>query len=396
MNEAERRTGAASWTAGDIFELVRTGAATSRAELVRLTGLANSTVLLRIEALLAAGYLVEEVEQSFGRGRRPRVLSVRSNGVVGMADLGSHHAVLGVMGMNGKLLIESTLPFRIEDGPSVALPWVVEEIRKLVSTLEVDHGQLLGIGLGLPGPVDSRRERVISPSRMPGWNKVNVKALLAELARVPTLVENDANLMAVGEHDLLAGGIRNLIFLKAGSGIGCGVVLSGSLYRGSHGVAGDVSHVRVNGAPDVTCSCGRRGCLEVVASGAAVVRRMRDEGIEISNSAEILDLLDRSDPIAARILREAGQATGEVLASLVSFVDPDVLSIGGVLSGAEPFVAALQATLYDRCLPLTIDGLTIMTSKAGPSAGILGAGRLLLDHILSRDEINAVIAAEAS
>lgn len=387
------RVGPASWSPGEIFTLVRSGRAGTRAEIARVTGLATSTVLLRVEALLDHGYLVEEVHPSPGRGRAPRMLRVRADaGVVGTADLGPHHAVLGVVGLDGTLLAEQTSPLSIADGPSVVLPWLVRTLRDLAAGVLGPSGPLLGLGVGVPGPVGTTTRRMMSPSLMPGWNGLDVGDALADLVGVPVVVENDANLMAVGEHALLGPGVQHMMFVKLGSGIGCGVIVSGALYRGSRGAAGDVSHVRASGAPDITCSCGRNGCLEVVASSASVVRQVREEGMEVASAAEVLELLDRSDPTAARVLRRAGRATGEVLAGMVSFFNPEVLAIGGVLSQAEPFLATLQATLYDWCLPMTTEGLTIQTSKAGASAGIIGAGRLVLEHLLSSEVVDAAVS----
>jgi predicted NBD/HSP70 family sugar kinase len=382
-----------SWSAGEIFALVRSGRAATRAEIARATGLATSTVLLRVQALLDHGYLVEEAHPHPGRGRTPKVLRVRADaGVVGTADLGPHHAVLGVVGLDGTLLGEQTRSLSIADGPSVVLPWLVQALRDLAAGVSGSSVPLLGLGVGVPGPVSATTGRMMSPSLMPGWNGLEVGAVLEDLAGVPAVVENDANLMAVGEHALLGPGVQHMMFVKLGSGIGCGVIVSGALYRGSRGAAGDVSHVRASGAPDITCSCGRNGCLEVVASSAAVVRQVREEGRDVASATEVLELLDRSEPTAARVLRRAGRATGEVLAGMVSFFNPEVLAIGGVLSQAEPFLATLQATLYDWCLPMTTDGLTISTSKAGTSAGIIGAGRLVLEHLLSSGAVDAVVS----
>lgn len=381
-------------SAGEIFSLIRSGQATTRADLARLTGLAGSTVSSRVDTLLRQGYLVESPGVTSGRGRRPRVLAVRTDGgVFGVADLGQHHAVLGVVELDGTLAHQTTVPLRIEDGPARVVPWVTDALRDLVADARGPSEALVGVALGVPGPVDTETQRLLSPARMPGWNGVNVRAMLEELTGLPALAENDANLMAVGEHSLLGGQIENLIFVKLGTGIGCGVIASGQLYRGGRGAAGDISHLRVAGAPDVTCSCGRSGCLEALASGAAIVRELADAGVHIDNPAEILDLIDRSEPAAARILRAAGRATGEVLAGLVSFFNPQVLVLGGVLSQAEPFVATLRSTLYDRCLPMTMDGLAVSTSKAGSSAGVLGAGRLLVEHVFRSETVDAAVAA---
>lgn len=383
-------------SAGELFSLIRSGQATTRADLARLTGLAGSTVSSRVDALLELGYLVERQGSGAGRGRRPRTLAVRTDrGVFGVADLGQHHAVVGVVELDGALAHQATLPLCIEDGPAKVVPWVAQAIRDVVADVRGASEALVGVAVGLPGPVDNATQRLVSPARMPGWNGVNVQAMLEELTGLLALVENDANLMAVGEHSLLGGDIEHLIFVKLGTGIGCGVIASGSLYRGERGAAGDISHLRVAGVPDVICSCGRSGCLEALASGAAIVRELRTAGVEIDSAAQILELIDRSEPTVARILRSAGRATGEVLAGLISFFNPQALVLGGVLSQAEPFVATLRATLYDRCLPMTMDDLVVTSSKAGSSAGVLGAGRLLLEHVFHSDTIDAAVSARA-
>lgn len=382
----------AAHTPGDILNLVRLGVATSRSDLARITGLAASTVSLRVEGLLAHGYLEESSARASGRGRRPRVLRVRADSaMVGVADLGSHHAVVGVMDPRGRLVETATRTLRIDDGPSVVVPWVHDAIRELAAAGPGTDQRLQGIALGLPGPIEAGAGRVVSPSRMPGWNGVDVKTMLEDQAGVPVLVENDANLMAVGEYTLLDADVRHMIFLKAGSGMGCGVVASGELHRGARGAAGDISHVRVAGAPDITCSCGRIGCLEVVASGAALVRSLREQGFDITETAQVLHLVDSSDPAAARLLRAAGRATGEVLAAVVNFFNPQVLVIGGLLSHAEPFVAAIRSTLYDLCLPMATERLDISGTKAGVHAGVLGAGTLLLEHLFSRHVVNTAL-----
>lgn len=406
---------------GDLLGLIRSGAAASRSDVAKLAGVSASTAAARVEDLLAAGYLREAGAGSSRGGRRPRRLAVDQEfGVVGAADLGTHHATLAVMDLDGRPLVERKLEMRIDAGPETVLRWVWQQIGEMSSSVigagagvVSDAGivaeagtagpagaagsgagvpPLRALSIGLPGPVDWRVGRVVSPSRMPGWHGVDVRALLADVTDVPVLVDNDANLMALGELAGARPGAEHLIFLKAGSGIGCGVIASGRLHRGSHGAAGDIGHVEVANAPAAPCSCGRSGCLDAVASGAALVRGLQREGFDVADTAGVLELARRGEPVTARMLRDAGRATGEVLATVVNFFNPDAVVLGGQLSQAEAFVASLRSTLYERCLPMATEALDITVSKTGAAAGVLGGGRLALDHVFDPARVNAALS----
>lgn len=366
-----------------VLTLVRTGAAHSRADLARVTGLAPSTISARVDRLIAAGILREAGAGHSNGGRRPRVLEVRADaGAVAAVDLGANHAVVALLDLSGKVLASDTSPIDVAQGPRDVLTAIATKIGAHAATLPARQ-RVLGVAIGVPGPVRVGSGVVVSPSRMPGWNHVNVGELMQSLMSVPVLVDNDSNLMAVGEYSTRGPAFANLIMLKAGTGIGCGIVASGRLHHGANGAAGDISHVRVTGATEVTCSCGRVGCLDAVASGAALVRQLRAEGLDVADATDIVQRARDADPAVARALRHAGRMTGEVLATTVNFFNPDALVIGGQLGLAEPFVAALRSAIYELCLPMAVKELTIDVSVAGPAAGILGGGRLLLDQLFA-------------
>jgi predicted NBD/HSP70 family sugar kinase len=384
---APRNTSSFKSTQGsDILRLIRTGEARSRADIARQTGLSPSTASARVEALIGQGYIHETgTGESLG-GRKPRRLEMRADaGVVGCADLGTHHGSLGLVDLAGALVAERHLAMDIADGPDAVLAWVLEQLTEMVAAAGFPPSALRGISIGVPGPVDSRSQLVVSPSRMPGWNGVDVRAILGRLAPLPVLVGNDANLMALGEYVSGRAGAENQVFVKVGSGIGCGVIATGELYVGSHGAAGDISHVPVPDAPPVPCSCGRTGCLDALASGAALVQRMRDEGTEVADIEAVIGLASDAHPLATRLAREAGAMTGGVLATIVNFFNPDRLVLGGNLSQSDVFVAAVRATIYAQCLPMATEKLEIVVSSAGTSGGLLGAGTIMLDHLFSEE-----------
>ncbi|MEU8347209.1 ROK family protein [Actinomadura meyerae] len=374
-----------------LVRLVATGRAESRAELARLSGLAASSVSLRVEQLITAGLFAEEGAGASRGGRRPRRLRLaRQAGVFLVADLGAHHARLAVADLAGAPLAVSDLRCDIAAGPEATLTLVVDSLRALARGQGLADVPVRGIGIGLPGPVDPATGQVVSPSRMPGWNDFPVRDHVGGRTGVPVLVENDANLMAVGEHRRSWPSLDNLMVIKLGSGIGCGVIVDGRLHRG-RGAAGDISHVRILSEATVDCSCGHPDCLEAHASGAALAAALTAQGIAVEHPSQIVDLVADGVPQATSAVRTAGRLIGDVLTALVNFFNPDALVIGGSLSNAEPLVATIRGVIYERCLPLATRNLEIATSRAGRDASVLGAGRLLLgaadtwiDRVLDR------------
>ncbi|TYL52765.1 ROK family transcriptional regulator [Agromyces mariniharenae] len=376
-------------SAGAMLGLIRSGQARSRAEIARVTGLSPTTVAQRIDVLIDAGYVREAGMGVSQGGRRPRALEVDpTTGVVCAVDLGSQHATFGLLDLSGRLIATRRERIDIADGVEPILTWMVGVADALVAEHAEPGQRLRGYGIGVPGPVDSRTGTLVSPSRMPGWNGVDVAAAVSDLTELPTVVDNDANLMALGEHGLDRS-IDDLVFVKVGSSIGCGVIASGSLHHGHHGMAGDISHVTVPDAPPVLCSCGRTGCLDAVAGGRAIVRELRDAGVQVESVDDVLALARDAHPLATRMLREAGTRVGRVLATIMNFFNPQRLVLGGILGEAEAFVAGVRSAIYLECLPMITDELDIVVSQAKEHAGILGAGGLVLDRIFDVHELEA-------
>lgn len=366
---------------GDLLRLVATGHAESRAQLARVSGLAASSVSLRVEELIGTGLLVEEGSGTSSGGRRPRRLRVSPTaGLLAVADLGAHHARLGLLDLSGVPLVVEERVCDIALGPEATLDWMAAAFDDLLAAHGPPGVPLRGVGTGVPGPVDPGSGRVVSPSRMPGWNNFPVAGYLAAHYDLPVLVENDANLLAVGEARSWPG-LGNLMVLKAGSGIGCGVIVDGRLHRG-RGAAGDISHVRVRTDSSVTCSCGHPDCLEAYASGAALMAALSGLGLATRRPADVVALVEDGVPEATALVRNAGRLIGEVLTVLVNFLNPDAIVVGGSLSTAEPLISAIRAAVYERCLPLATRDLEIAVTRGGPDAALLGAGSLLLDAVL--------------
>jgi predicted NBD/HSP70 family sugar kinase len=376
-------------SAGSIFALVRDGQAESRADLARITGLAPSTITLRIDELIRSGYLTE-VEGGVSKGgRRPRRLSVPRDGrVIAGVDLGTQHASLVLVDLSGSEVLSRRILVDIRRSPEEVLRDIHRELLELVA--EAGGGELVGIGLAVPGPVGTEG-RVISPSRMPGWNGLDPAAVLGEIAGVHVRTENDANALAIGEFVASGRRDRHMIVVKAGSSIGSGIIADGRLYRGARGMAGDVSHTAVSEAPHVICSCGRVGCLDAVAGGKAIVTALAASGIPVHDVADVAALARDANPLATRLLREAGVRVGSVLATLVGFFNPDRVVLAGALSAVDVFVAGVRSSVYELCLPLSTNHLVLGESTAGWMVGARGVASLVREDILDASAVDAAL-----
>jgi predicted NBD/HSP70 family sugar kinase len=227
---------------------------------------------------------------------------------------------------------------------------------------------------------------------MPGWDGYPVRDVVARELGCPALLDNDVNLMAVGEqHAGVARNARDFLFVKIGTGIGCGVVVGGELFRGVDGCAGDIGHIRVADEGPV-CACGNVGCLEVFAGGAALARdatAVAREGRSPMLAAMLAErgslgaedigrAATQGDPEAVALLRSSGQRIGHVLASLVSFFNPGLIVIGGrVASLGHSLLAEIRGVTYRRSLPLATGKLPIVLSELGDDGGVIGAARLI-------------------
>jgi predicted NBD/HSP70 family sugar kinase len=377
-------------TSADMLQLIRESGALSRTDLVRMSGLAASSVSQRVDELLSAGLVEEAGDGASNGGRRPRLLRIRSGGgVVLAADLGTRHARLAVVDLSGSVVAGAELPVRFSDGPDAVLTAVANRLTEL--TAENGTASVRGVGMALPGPVETASGQVTSPSRMPGWHGMRVADWLSDRFGAPAAVDNDANLLALGEYRTrwVQGGLRHLVAVKVGSGIGCGIVADGSVHYGANGAAGDISHVRV-GSVDATrarlCGCGRMGCLETLASGAALLEELAAAGKPLTSTADLVEQVHHGDPAANLAVRTAGGYLGEVLAVVVNFFNPQVLVLGGALAAADPLVASLRAAIYERCLPMASEAVTITTASAGRDAGLVGAAGLILDRLATEAE----------
>ncbi|MEU5793618.1 ROK family protein [Streptomyces sp. NPDC047813] len=387
--------------AGDLLELVRSGRAVTRGALQQATGLSRATVGQRLDRLFRAGWLREgaggPVDSPLG-GRPSITLEFDGDhAVVLVADLDTRHARAAVLSLTGEILAEHSGTLVIEEGPGLVLAELGRWFGELLEKAGQRPAEVCGIGLAVPGPVDSATGRVVQPPMMPGWDGYDLTGRLSRAFTehtgappVPVLVDNDANLMAYGEQRAGHPDCAAFVLVKVSTGIGAGVVVDGSIYRGIDGGAGDIGHIRVGA--DALCRCGSYGCLAAVASGGAVARRLAATGVPAASGSDVRDLLAAGHPEAAALAREAGRRVGDVLATVVTLLNPGVLMIAGDLAGT-PFLTGVRELLYQRALPRSTAHLDVVTSRLGERAALIGAGALVVEHLYAPERVEERLRA---
>jgi predicted NBD/HSP70 family sugar kinase len=390
---AEGRLSTRPTDVGGLFQLLRDGLPRTRADLALLTGQARSTISARVDLLLASGLVAAAGEASSTGGRPPATFAFSPSARILLAvDLGATHARLAVTDLASTVLAEHHEALAISDGPGPVLDRVAAIGTKLVEQAGRTMDELAAVGVGLPGPVDHATGRPTNPPIMPGWDDADVPRMLRARLGAPVLVDNDVNIMALGEHWAEFPGVEHLLFVKVATGIGAGVISDGQIRRGAQGAAGDLGHIAVPGGKALLCRCGNTGCLEALASGRAVALALTEAGVPASSSADVVALVRSGNVVASHAVREAGRTIGGVLAACVSMLNPSVIVIGGNLADAgENLLAGIREVVYRRSLPLATQHLRIVASRTRGRAGILGASAMAADHVLSPAAIEALL-----
>ncbi|MEC3977622.1 ROK family transcriptional regulator [Amycolatopsis sp. H20-H5] len=388
--------GPAPVTAGELLHLVRTGQATTRKALQNRSGLSRSTLTGRLELLQASGLLTESGHEDSTGGRPARQLRFDDqHAVVLAASIDTMHAEAAVTDLSGRPLARRAGPLRVADGPEPVLDRIAKWFDALLGECGREPREVCGIGLSVPGPVDPGLVRVTQPPIMPGWDGFPIGDYLAARHAAPVLVDNDANLMALGAQRTRHPDCRSLVLVKVSTGIGAGLVIGGEVYRGIDGGAGDIGHIRLPDHPDARCMCGSLGCLAAVAGGGALAARLTEQGLPTASGSGVRERIVAGEPAAVRLAQVAGRQVGEVLATLVCVMNPGVLVIAGDL--AEPhFVTGVREVLYRRALPRATQSLRIEIGGRGDGAALSGACSMVVESVFAPAAVDRrLVSAES-
>ncbi|RST52794.1 ROK family protein [Variovorax sp. MHTC-1] len=369
----------------------------SRHGMAEKLGFSKSKANALIAGLVDQGLLAEAGLQRSSGGRRAENLQLHAGlGVLVGVDIGATSLDVAVLRPDLTVLAQHAEPADVREGPGVVLARVRVLMRELLGRCGFEPKQVIGIGIGVPGPVNFEIGQLVNPPLMPAWDSFSIRDYLREDYAAPVFVDNDVNLMALGELWRLKRSLSNFLVIKIGTGIGCGIVCHGEVYRGAAGSAGDVGHICVD-QEGPRCHCGNVGCVEAMAAGPAITR-MAVQAAEAGESAALaerlraqgrIDAVDvgqasrAGDAAANAIVQHAGNLIGQMLASIVNFFNPSHVFIGGGITRIGPlFLAALRQSVYQRSLALSTRHLEIQYTPLGTQAGLIGAGVLAMHETL--------------
>jgi glucokinase-like ROK family protein len=318
-------------------------------------------------------------------------------------DIGATSVDLALADLHAQVLARESGPTDVRADPTVLLGDVQAQLIAMLQRQGLRADQILGIGVGVPGPVDFARGVLVAPPLMPASDSFPIRDFFQPaFPRADIWVDNDVNMMALGELRAGAGkGVDNFLFIKIGTGIGAGIIGHGLVHRGSTGSAGDIGHIRADPNGPI-CHCGNRGCLEILAGGPAIAKRATEAAqagdspilaAKLAASAGVLRAEDvgaaarEGDQVANEIIQSTGQLVGDVLAGLVNFYNPSLILIGGgVANIGNQLLASIRQAVLRRSTALATRDLIIRYSPMGAEAGVTGAIHLALDHLFVVEE----------
>ena len=379
-----------------LLRLLRDTGPRSRAELGEAVHLSRSKVAVELDRLTDLGLVQGQGLAASRGGRRSHVVALADDLRFAGIDIGATSIDVGVTDGALRLLAHASAESDVRRGPGPVLDQALDLLEKLRS--EGWAPQLHGVGVGVPGPVSQLEGAPVVPPIMPGWNHFPLRDTLAATLGTTVMVDNDVNIMALGElHAGTARSVKDFLFIKVGTGIGCGIVIDGQLHRGAGGCAGDIGHIRIE-ETGPTCTCGNDGCLEAFFGGAALARDA-ETAARSGRSPALAELLPRrgrltavdvgeaaaaGDPTAVGLIRDGGTRLGFALATLVSFFNPALVVIGGGVAGlGHRLLAEIRSVVYRRSLPLATGNLPIVLSEMAERAGVVGGARLVSDTVFS-------------
>ncbi len=379
-----------------ILKLIWDYGPVSRVDLGRISGYSKSTITKNCDAMIAQGIIQEESILKGGVvSKRTNIVIQQDYAVVAGIELGATYCNVGICDFSGELLSKECLLIDYSSGPEIILDSIISSINSQRSYLKDKN--FLGIGIGLPSPVDFERGVTINPSFMPGWHNYPARQYLQDNMDCDVYVDNEVHTMALGENyisdDLKS---SNLLFVKAGFGIGCGILIDGNIYRGSTGLGGNIGHITIDNNENL-CKCGKKGCLESVVGGDALVGWAEDklkegvesllsEQLESNGHIEVGDLFSafhKGDPLSVEIIQEAGRILGRIVGKMVVFLAPDSVIIGGNLSD---FGSSLISNIYQGILEESSQWLSrdfiVRKSQNSKEVGMIGSAILCIDQLI--------------
>ncbi|GGQ00294.1 ROK family transcriptional regulator [Streptomyces roseolilacinus] len=364
-----------------VVRAVRMAGSLTQAEIARATGLSAATVSNIVRELKDGGTV--EVTPTSAGGRRARSVSLSGDaGIVIGVDFGHTHLRVAVGNLAHQVLAEESEPLDVDASSAEGFDRAEHLVKRLIETTGIGPDKVIGVGLGVPGPIDVSSGTLGSTSILPGWTGINPSQELSARLGVPVYVDNDANLGALGELVWGAGrGVRDLAYIKVASGVGAGLVIDGQIYRGPGGTAGEIGHITLDESGPV-CRCGNRGCLETFTAARYVLPLLRPGHGPDLTMERVVQLAREGDPGCRRVVADVGRHIGSGVANLCNLLNPSRVVLGGDLAEAgELVLAPIRESVSRYAIPSAARHLSVAPGALGGRAEVLGALALVLSEM---------------
>ena len=352
----------------------------TRNELAARTSLSRATISSVVAELQVSGMVIEEsAEEAGARGRRPALVSLNCTaGVAVGIDFGKRHLRVAVADLAHNVLAERARELPIDHSAEEGMGLATKLVGQVLSQAALGTESIVGIGMGLPGPIARGTGRLGSSTILPGWVGINAQEVMSERLGMPVGVDNDANLGALSEWIWgAARGCDDAVYLKASNGVGAGLILAGAPYRGAGGTAGEIGHTIIDPSGPL-CRCGNRGCLETLVGIPAILELFRPTLGEVT-IAEIIARAADGDSACRRGLGDAGRIIGDAASHLCNLINPERIIVGGELAAAgEIILDPLRDAIRRAAIPSAAQDAIVITGILGDRAEVLGALALAL------------------
>ncbi|MBD0737273.1 MULTISPECIES: ROK family protein [unclassified Streptomyces] len=364
-----------------VVRAVRLAGSLTQAEIARSTGLSAATVSNIVRELRDNGTVQVTSTSSGGRRARSVALSGDAGIVVGV-DFGHSHLRVAVGNLAHQVLAEQSEPIDVDASASQGFDRAEQLVARLVESTGINPDKVLGVGLGVPGPIDVESGTLGSTAILPGWSGINPRQELTDRLGVPVQVDNDANLGALGELVWGGGrGVKDLAYIKVASGVGAGLVIDGRIYRGPGGTAGEIGHITLDESGPV-CRCGNRGCLETFTAARYVLELLRGSHGDGLTVPKMVQLAREGDPGCRRVIGDVGRHIGMGVASLCNLLNPSRVVLGGDLAEAgELVLGPIRESVSRYAIPSAAQRLSVVPGSLGARAEVLGALALVLSEM---------------
>ncbi|MBI5145211.1 MAG: ROK family protein [Candidatus Omnitrophica bacterium] len=297
-------------------------------------------------------------------------------------DLGGTNLKVALIGRKYKILHKRVLSTKNFGRKDNLISAILEAINNIIRDKKISRAEILGVGLGLPGPIDIKKGIVHLFPNIPGWREVNLKRILEKKLKLAVFLDNDANLMALAEARRgRAQGLSNVICITLGTGVGGGLIIQGELYRGASFAAGEIGHLPIN-EEGPSCNCGGRACLEAYIGNKKIEERARVLFKRRISLEELSRLAKKKNKKAVQLWTETARHLGRALVGVVNLLNPDAIVIGGGVAGAGKILFdRIRKVILEEAMPVQARQVKIVKAALGNDAGLIGASLLVKEGV---------------